>query len=112
LLIVPPWWSVLLLAFGWCVFDGQVYRRNMRSAGISGRGEIIVALSADLGEKYLEAIYDPTWVAKVIAADGDKSARAHAFVAAEGNAQSTDDSCARRELVEPVRRNRQGLSGE
>jgi hypothetical protein len=30
-LIVPPWWSVLLLAFGWCVFDGQVYRRDMRN---------------------------------------------------------------------------------
>jgi threonine synthase len=75
-------------------------------------GETIVALSADLGEKYLDTIYDPTWVGKVIAADGDKSERAHAFVAAEGNAQSTDHSCARRELVEPVRRNRLGLSGE
>jgi cysteine synthase A len=76
------------------------------------RGETIVAVSADLGEKYLDTIYDPTWVANVIAGDGDKSARAHAFVAAEGNAQSADHSCARRELVEPVRRKRQGLSGE
>ena len=40
------------------------------------RGETIVAVSADLGEKYLDTVYDPTWVAKVIAADGDKSARA------------------------------------
>ena len=71
-----------------------------------------MALSADLGEKYQDTIYDPTWVAKVIAADGDKSARAHALVAAERNAESTDHSCARRELVEPVRRKRQGLSGE
>ena len=29
------------------------------------RGETIVAVSADLGEKYLDTIYDPTWVAKV-----------------------------------------------
>jgi len=49
-------------------------------------GETIVALSADLGEKYLDTIYDPTWVAKVIAADDDKFARAHAFATADGNA--------------------------
>lgn len=48
------------------------------------RGETIVAVSADLGEKYLDTIYDPTWVAKVIGADDDKSARAHAIVATEG----------------------------
>src|SRR5262245_57343287 len=48
-------------------------------------GETIVAVSADLGEKYLDTIYDPTWVAKVIAANDDKSARAHAFAAAEGD---------------------------
>jgi cysteine synthase A len=50
------------------------------------RGETIVAVSADLGEKYLDTIYDPTWVAKVIATDDDKSARAHAFVLAEEDA--------------------------
>jgi cysteine synthase len=48
------------------------------------RGETIVAVSADLGEKYLDTIYDPTWVAKVIATDDDKSARAHTIVATEG----------------------------
>jgi N-(2-amino-2-carboxyethyl)-L-glutamate synthase len=48
------------------------------------RGETIVAVSADLGEKYLDTVYDPTWVAKVIAADNDKFARAHTFVTAEG----------------------------
>jgi hypothetical protein len=30
-LIVPPWWSLVLLSFGGGVFDGQVYRRNMRN---------------------------------------------------------------------------------
>jgi cysteine synthase A len=50
------------------------------------RGETIVAVSADLGEKYLDTIYDPAWVAKVIATDDDKSARAHAFVLAEEDA--------------------------
>jgi hypothetical protein len=53
------------------------------------RGETIVAVSADLGEKYLDTVYDPTWVAKVIAADGDKSARAHAFVAAAAEHAAT-----------------------
>jgi 2,3-diaminopropionate biosynthesis protein SbnA len=33
------------------------------------RGETIVAVSADLGEKYLDTIYDPTWVAEAIASD-------------------------------------------
>ena len=83
------------------------------SAGVSElENRAVGILSADLGEKYLDTIYDPTWVAKVIAADDDKSARAYTFVAAEGNAQSTDHACARGELVEPVRRNRHGLSGE
>jgi N-(2-amino-2-carboxyethyl)-L-glutamate synthase len=30
-------------------------------------GETIVAISADLGEKYLDTVYDPDWVASVIA---------------------------------------------
>ena len=30
------------------------------------RGDTIVAISADLGEKYLDTIYDPAWVEKVI----------------------------------------------
>ncbi|MDW6023711.1 2,3-diaminopropionate biosynthesis protein SbnA [Mesorhizobium sp. BAC0120] len=48
-------------------------------------GETIIAVSADLGEKYLDTIYDPTWVAKVIAADGDKRARAEDLVAADAD---------------------------
>jgi cysteine synthase A len=34
------------------------------------RGDTIVAISADLGEKYLDTIYDTTWVANAIAHDG------------------------------------------
>ena len=30
------------------------------------RGDTIVAISADLGEKYLDTIYNPAWVEKVI----------------------------------------------
>jgi hypothetical protein len=31
-LIVPPWTGMLLLFFGWCTYDGIVYRRNRRRA--------------------------------------------------------------------------------
>jgi cysteine synthase A len=34
------------------------------------RGDVIVAMSADLGEKYLDTVYDPAWVEKVIAPQG------------------------------------------
>jgi cysteine synthase A len=30
-------------------------------------GETIVAISADLGDKYLDTVYNPAWVQKVIA---------------------------------------------
>src|SRR6516164_1326100 len=33
-------------------------------------GDTIVAISPDLGEKYLDTVYDPAWVEKVIAAEG------------------------------------------
>jgi N-(2-amino-2-carboxyethyl)-L-glutamate synthase len=33
-------------------------------------GDTIVAISADLGERYLDTIYDPTWVENVIAREG------------------------------------------
>jgi 2,3-diaminopropionate biosynthesis protein SbnA len=47
------------------------------------RGDTIVAISADLGEKYLDTIYDPIWVENVTANEDDKSARAYAFAATE-----------------------------
>jgi N-(2-amino-2-carboxyethyl)-L-glutamate synthase len=47
------------------------------------RGDTIVAISADLGEKYLDTIYNPAWVEKVIVPDDDTPVRTDAFVAAE-----------------------------
>jgi threonine synthase len=47
------------------------------------RGDTIVAISADLGEKYLDTIYDPAWVEKVIGPEDDTPVRTDAFVAAE-----------------------------
>ncbi|MGA9893281.1 MAG: 2,3-diaminopropionate biosynthesis protein SbnA [Xanthobacteraceae bacterium] len=45
--------------------------------------DTIVAISADLGEKYLDTIYDPAWVEKVIAPEEVGPARTNAFLAAE-----------------------------
>jgi len=47
------------------------------------RGETIVAISADLGEKYLDTIYDPAWVDTVIAPEHNRPVRTYALVAAE-----------------------------
>jgi len=47
------------------------------------RGDTIVAISADLGEKYLDTIYDPAWVEKVIVPEDDRLARTYASVASE-----------------------------
>jgi cysteine synthase A len=47
------------------------------------RGDTIVAISADFGEKYLETIYDPVWVEEVIVPEDDKSVRTYAFVDTE-----------------------------
>lgn len=45
-------------------------------------GDTIVAISADLGEKYLDTIYDPTWVEKVIVAEDKMRGRDYEHVAA------------------------------
>ena len=42
-------------------------------------GDTIVAISPDLGEKYLDTVYDPAWVEKVIASEGKKSLRTTAY---------------------------------
>jgi N-(2-amino-2-carboxyethyl)-L-glutamate synthase len=47
------------------------------------RGDTIVAISADLGEKYLDTIYDPAWVDKVIVPEVDRPVRTYEFDAAE-----------------------------
>jgi cysteine synthase A len=54
---------------------GSVLAAVQQLAPEFGRGETIVALSADFGDKYLDTIYDPSWVTKVIAADGITRAR-------------------------------------
>jgi threonine synthase len=89
---------------------GSVLAAAQQLAPEFRRGEIIVALSADLGEKYLDTIYDPTWVAKIMGADDDKSAPAEAFGAAEmPEAQRT---CPRRATRLTVGSTRRSLSGE
>ena len=45
------------------------------------RGDTIVAISADLGEKYLDTIYDPAWVEKAIVPGDDRPVRTYGFVA-------------------------------
>jgi N-(2-amino-2-carboxyethyl)-L-glutamate synthase len=47
------------------------------------RGDTIVAISADLGEKYLDTIYDPAWVEKVIVPEDERSVQTYAFVETE-----------------------------
>ena len=50
--------------------------------------DTIVAISPDLGEKYLDTVYDPAWVEKVIAAEGKKSLRSGAYSGERGDFHS------------------------
>jgi cysteine synthase A len=45
---------------------GAVLAAVQELAGEFAPGDTIVAISADLGEKYLDTVYDPTWVESVI----------------------------------------------
>ena len=63
--------------------SGTVLAAVQRLAPEFRRGDTIVAISADLGEKYLDTIYDPAWVEKVIVREDDSLVRAYASVAAE-----------------------------
>ena len=47
------------------------------------RGDTIVAISPDLGEKYLDTIYDPAWVAKFIAPQDRGKVQDYTLLAAE-----------------------------
>jgi N-(2-amino-2-carboxyethyl)-L-glutamate synthase len=62
---------------------GTVLAAVQQLAPEFGRGDTIVAISADLGEKYLDTIYDPAWVENVIAPEDDWPAQTRAFAAAE-----------------------------
>jgi len=46
---------------------GTVLTAVHKLASEFARGDIIVAISADLGDKYLDKVYNPAWVQKVVA---------------------------------------------
>jgi cysteine synthase A len=54
---------------------GAVLAAIRHLASEFSRGDTIVAVSADLGEKYLDTIYDPVWVRDVIAPNGKTPAQ-------------------------------------
>jgi N-(2-amino-2-carboxyethyl)-L-glutamate synthase len=56
---------------------GTVLAAVQRLGSEFADGDIIVAVSADLGEKYLDTIYDKAWVENVIAPEGETSLRTH-----------------------------------
>ena len=62
---------------------GSVLAAVQQLAPEFARGDTIVAISADLGEKYLDTIYDPAWVEDVIAPDRKTPVSPSALVAAE-----------------------------
>ena len=47
------------------------------------RGDTIVAISPDLGDKYLDTVYDPTWVETVIVPQESEPIASYELVAAE-----------------------------
>ena len=48
---------------------GTVLAAVQRLASEFMRGDMIVAISPDLGEKYLDTVYDPAWVEAVVATE-------------------------------------------
>jgi cysteine synthase len=64
---------------------GTVLAAVQRLAPEFKEGDTIVAISADLGEKYLDTVYDPIWVDQVIRSEDSKDLglqQAYALVAA------------------------------
>ena len=59
---------------------GTVLAAVQQLAPDFSRGDIIVAVSADLGEKYLDTIYDPTWVEEVIVPEDKTPTRTYGLV--------------------------------
>lgn len=62
---------------------GTVLAAVQQLAPEFSRDDTIVAISADLGEKYLDTIYDPAWVEKVIVPKDGRPARTYASVSSE-----------------------------
>ncbi len=54
---------------------GAVLAAVRQMASEFSPGDTIVAISPDLGEKYLDTIYDPAWVRDVIVPNGEMAAR-------------------------------------
>jgi len=63
--------------------SGTVLAAVQQLAPEFSRGDTIVAVSADFGEKYLDTVYDPAWVEEVIVPEEDEPVRTCEFVAAE-----------------------------
>jgi len=61
---------------------GTVLAAVQQLASEFKRGDTIIAISADFGEKYLDTIYNPVWVENVIAPDA-RPLPPYALVAAE-----------------------------
>ena len=62
---------------------GTVLAAVKELASDFNRGDVIVAVSADLGDKYLDTIYDPTWVKEVILPHYKRTTRSSTLVAAK-----------------------------
>jgi N-(2-amino-2-carboxyethyl)-L-glutamate synthase len=62
---------------------GTVLAAVKELASDSNRDDVIVAVSADLGDKYLDTIYDPTWVEEFIVPEDKRPTRTSALVAAK-----------------------------
>jgi N-(2-amino-2-carboxyethyl)-L-glutamate synthase len=62
---------------------GSVLAAVKQLASEFNPGDTIVAISPDLGEKYLDTIYDPLWVAQFITSQQSEPARVFALDAAE-----------------------------
>ena len=62
---------------------GTVLAAVQQLAAEFRRGDIIVAISPDLGEKYLDTVYDPAWVEEVIVREDCRRVPTLELVAAE-----------------------------
>src|SRR6478736_7624131 len=62
---------------------GTVLAAVQQLAPDFSRGDTVVAISPDLGEKYLDTIYNPAWVERVIVPEDDRPLRTYALLAAE-----------------------------
>jgi 2,3-diaminopropionate biosynthesis protein SbnA len=62
---------------------GTVLAAVQQLAPEFSRGDTIVAISPDLGEKYLDTIYDPAWVEEFIVPEDKGTVQDYALVAAE-----------------------------